>query len=229
MAQPTTAPIRASTQEFLEIEDIVDDLVILKDGGAAMLIETSAVNFGLLSEEEQDALIYAYAAFLNSLSFPLQVVIISKKMDISSYLLEIERVQREQTNTLIKNQLTKYHQFITSIIKENKVLEKRFYLVIPFSPLELGAKSALISVPGKKKTLSYNKEYIISRARASLIPRKDHILRQLARIGLRGKQLNSQELTELFYGIFNPSTGKSEIGEVKGYIKPLVEGLGKAA
>ena len=78
----TTAPIRATTQEFLEIEDIIDDTLILKNGAAAIVLETTAVNFGLLSEEEQDALIYSYAAFLNSLSFTLQIVIMSKKMTI---------------------------------------------------------------------------------------------------------------------------------------------------
>ncbi|MBI4067332.1 hypothetical protein HY407_03025 [Candidatus Gottesmanbacteria bacterium] len=220
----STGPIRATTQEFLEIEDIDEDTVILKNGGAAIIIEASAVNFGLLSEEEQEALIYSYAAFLNSLSFPLQIVIISKRMDISSYLNEITNEENRQTSTLVKSQLEKYRQFITSIVKENKVLEKRFYLVVPFSPLELGAKSALTT--GKKSKTSYSKDYILSRARASLLPKKDHVQRQLARIGLRGKQLNTQELVELFYSIFNPEAGKAQLGDIKGYIKPLVEGLG---
>ena len=79
-----SAPIRASTQEFLEIEDIKDDLVILKDGSCCLIIKTSAVNFGLLSQEEQDAIIFAYAAFLNSLSFPLQILIFSRKICILS-------------------------------------------------------------------------------------------------------------------------------------------------
>src|SRR3989344_5891433 len=94
MIQPTSAPIRATTQEFLEVEDIADDLVIMTSGSAAIVIETTAVNFGLLSEDEQDALIYAYASFLNSLSFPLQVVILSKRMDISSY---IDYIVQEKT------------------------------------------------------------------------------------------------------------------------------------
>lgn len=224
MTKSASAPIRATTQEFLEIEDIENDLAILKSGGAAMLIETSAVNFGLLSEEEQDALIYSYAAFLNSLSFPLQIIIMSKKMDISSYLNEVIIAEEKQTSPVIKNQLRKYHEFIISIVKENKVLEKKFYLVIAFSPLELGAKGAF-SVSSKSKP-SFSKEYILSRAKASLIPKKDHVLRQLARIGLKGKQLTTQELVELFYAIFNPTTGKAELGEIKGYTKPLVEGLG---
>ena len=218
----TTAPIRATTQEFLEIEDIIDDTLILKNGAAAIVLETTAVNFGLLSEEEQDALIYSYAAFLNSLSFPLQIVIMSKKMDISSYLNEIISSEGKETDITIKSQLKKYHQFIISIVKENKVLEKKFYLVLPFSPLELGAKGAFSS---SKSKLNYSREYILGRAKASLIPKKDHVLRQLSRIGLKGQQLNTQELVEIFYAIFNPTTGKAELGDVKGYTKPLVEAV----
>src|SRR3989344_4974757 len=142
MIQPTSAPIRATTQEFLEIEDIVDDIVIMTNGSAALVIETTAVNFGLLSEEEQDALIYAYASFLNSLSFPLQVVILSKRMDISSYIEFILQEETKQPNPVIKDRIRNYREFILSTIKENRVLEKKFYLVVPFSPLELGIKEA---------------------------------------------------------------------------------------
>ena len=84
MVQPTSTPIRATTQEFIEINDIADGLVILRSGAVALIIETAAVNFGLLSEEEQDALVYAYSSLINSLSFPLQIAILSKRMDISS-------------------------------------------------------------------------------------------------------------------------------------------------
>src|SRR3989338_4331114 len=126
MIQPTSAPIRATTQEFLEVEDIADDLVIMSSGSAAIVIETTAVNFGLLSEDEQDALIYAYASFLNSLSFPLQVVILSKRMDISSYIEFIAQQEEKQTSLVMKDRIRQYREFILSVVKENKVLEKKF-------------------------------------------------------------------------------------------------------
>src|SRR3989344_2087412 len=151
MIQPTSAPIRATTQEFLEIEDIVDDIVIMTNGSAALVIETTAVNFGLLSEEEQDALIYAYASFLNSLSFPLQVVILSKRMDISSYIEFLVREEEKAFEAIAKDRIRNYREFILSTIKENKVLEKKFYLIIPFSVLELGIKDATKTLTGKKK------------------------------------------------------------------------------
>lgn len=225
MTQPTSASIRATTQEFLEIEDIAEDLIILRNGGAALIIETTAVNFGLLSLEEQDALIYAYASFLNSLSFPLQIVILSKRMDISSYIEMLTLEEEKQVNPIIKDRLRHYREFILSIVKENKVLEKKFYMTILFSPLELGIKEAMF--PGKKKGLPFPKDYIISRAKTSLFPKRDHLFRQLGRIGLRGKQLATQELVELFYNIYNPTLTGEKLGEVAGYTKPLVEGLGR--
>lgn len=225
MVQPTSGPIRATTQEFLEIEDIIDDVVLLKDGSANLIIETTAVNFGLLSEEEQDALIYAYGSLLNSLSFPLQVVIISKRMDISSYIELVTQEEERQPDPVIKERLRKYREFIISIVKENKVLEKRFYIVIPFSALELGVKGAFNA--NKKKALPFPKDYIVARAKTSLFPKRDHLLRQLNRIGLKGKQLPTQELVEIFYNIYNPTITGEKLGEVKGYGTPMVQGLGR--
>ena len=219
-----SAPIRASTQDFLDIEDIIDDILILRTAGAAVLLETTAVNFGLLSEDEQDALIYAYASFLNSLSFPLQVVILSKRMDISSYIDYIVQEETKQPNPVIRDRIRTYREFILSTIKENRVLEKKFYLVVPFSPLELGIKEAF-SVSGKKKKLPFAKDYILSRAKTSLYPKRDHILRQLGRIGLKCRQLPTQELVELFYNIYNPTLIGEKLGESIGYSKPLVEGI----
>jgi hypothetical protein len=218
-----TAPIRSTTQDFLDIEDIVDDLVLLRDGSAALIIQTTAVNFGLLSEEEQDSLIYAYASLLNSLSFPLQIVILSNRMDISSYIELIQQEEEKQMNQVVKDRLRRYRDFILSIVKDNRVLEKKFYLCLSFSSLELGVKGSL----GKQKRLPFPKSYILSRAKTSLLPKRDHILRQLGRIGLKGKQLNTQELVELFYNIYNPTITGEKLAEVSGYTKPLVESAGK--
>lgn len=223
MPKPTSAPIKATTQEFLEIEDIRDDLLFLKDGSATIIIETAAVNFGLLAEEEQDSLIYAYASLLNSLSFPLQIVILSKRMDISSYIELVSRKETEQSNPVMKERLQKYREFILSIVKENKVLEKKFYICITFSALELGVKGAF----GQKSKMSFSKDYIISRAKTSLFPKRDHLLRQLGRIGLKGRQLPTQELVEIFYNIYNPTLTGEKLAETAGYTSPIVESIGR--
>lgn len=223
-AQQKIAPIKATTQEFLEIEDISDDLVIFKDGSCTLIIETSAVNFGLLSEEEQDAIIYAYAAFINSLSFPMQICIMSKRMDVSSYLDLVAQEEQKQQSLKLKNQIRKYYQFILSVVKENRVLEKKFYISIPFSSLELGVGGSLNIFGSKKSRLPFPKEYIVQRAKTALFPKRDHLLRQLNRLGLKGNQLNTKRLTQLFYEVYNPTGSESQhIEDIPGINKPLVE------
>lgn len=229
---PKTLPITFSTQAHLDIEDITNDLVILNRGGAALILQTTAVNFGLLSETEQDATIYTYAGLLNSLTFPVQIAIRSKRMDISSYLELLKQQEGKQTNENLRFQIQKYRRFVESIIKENEVLDKRFYIVIPFSPLELGVKPAASSLvdllnPFAKKErggLPFPKDYILEKAKNALYPKRDHIIRQLARIGLKAEQLTTQELVELFYDIYNPvqAGGERLTARTSDYTVPLV-------
>lgn len=204
-----TSPVKASTQSFIEIEEIKDDVVLMKDFSASCVIEVGAVNFWLLSNEEQTSMIYSYAGLLNSLSFPVQILIISKKMDISIYLDHLEGKVNLQQNELMKSRLLSYKEFIKTIVKKNSVLEKRFFFVIPFSPLELGVSGVN---PG-----SLNKEYVISRAKTSLYPKRDHLLRLLAKIGLQADVLYSQALTELYCNLYNPSSTGRRLAPVESY------------
>lgn len=198
------AAIRGSTQEHLEIADIRDDLVLLKDGSVALVIRVAAVNFGLLSEKEQEAIIFAYAGLLNSLNFAIQIVVRSQMKNISAYISLLEEEEKKQANQLLREQIVKYKEFVRQTVKENNVLDKRFYVVIPFSYLELGVTSTAGGWFSKKKrALPMAPEKIIERAKTALLPKRDHILRQMGRIGLRAKQLTSAELIELFYEIYN--------------------------
>ncbi len=217
--------IRASTQEHLEIEDIFDDLVITKSSGAALVIQTTAVNFGLLSETEQDAIIYAYAGLLNSLSFPIEIVVRSKRMDVSSYLESLIKWEQKQVNEKIRIQIKKYREFIASTIRENNVLDKKFYVVIAMFPEELGlGKTSPVGFGGGKKGPKYSKEYIVDRAKNILLPKRDHLIRQLTRLGLKATQLSTQQLIELFYDIYNPSvTGAQRLAtRTEEYLSPIV-------
>src|SRR3989344_2566254 len=215
-------PIRGSTQHFVEIEDIKDDIVLLRDGSATLIIETAAVNFGLLSESEQDATIFAYAALLNSLSFPIQIVIRSKKMDISSYLSSLDEKIQSQRNEALRSQMQLYRNFIEATIKDNNVLDKKFYIVIPFSRLELGIGGAL---PGGKKSLPFDKNYILEKAKNALYPKRDHVIRQLSRLALKAVPLSTPRLASLFYDIFNPDQeGIADISlGIREYLAPMVE------
>lgn len=178
------------TQEHITISDIKEDLLLLKDGGAALVLQTSAVNFGLLSEREQMAIIFSFGQMLNSLSFSIQIVIHSSRLDISSYVNLLDIARMKQNNPLLSQMITRYKQFIQETIKENEVLDKKFYIVIPLSNLETG--------------LGYkNPEEKVKKVKAMLIPRKDQIIRQLNRIGLKSDQLTNVELIKLFFEVYN--------------------------
>ncbi len=214
--QKVTSPVKASTQHFIEIEDIKDDVLLLKDFSAAIVIEVGAVNFWLLSAEEQTSTIYAYSSLINSLSFPTQILILSKKMDISSYLEYLESKMKQKKDELMKTRLSSYKEFIKTVVKKNTVLEKKFYFVVPFSPLELG-----ISGVGS----GLKKEYVIARAKTALYPKRDHLLRLLAKIGLRATVLQKQELTELFFNLYNPSSTGRMLGPADSYTDVIMTSI----
>jgi hypothetical protein len=221
----TPTPIQASTQTHLDIEDIIENIVLLKDGSAAMIITTTAVNFGLLSEAEQDATIYAYAALLNSLTFPIQVLIRSKRKDITSYEKLLSEKEAQTPKPENKERIRKYREFIQETVRQRNVLDKKFYLVVPFSVLELGvAKSAAAAAKGARGGLPFAKDYIISRAKMSLEPKRDHLIHQLSRLGLRSRQLTTKELIQLLFEIYNPDSAQGQIlAPPEEYETPIVQ------
>lgn len=209
MAEPIV-PIRASTQVFTEIVDVDRDLIMFADGSVALVIATTAVNFGLLSEKEQDAIIYSYAGLLNSLSFPIQILIQTKHKDISAYLKLLEDQEKLQKNPKLARNIHGYRLFVASMVKEKDVLDKKFYIVLPFSRIELGISSTLLFGP-KRAGLPYEKSYIFDRAQTVLLPKKDHLVRLLARVGLHATQLNSDSLVKLFFSMYNPGNPPPDV------------------
>lgn len=190
-----------STQNHLIIGDIKEDMILLKSGGATIILQSSAVNFDLLSEVEQTSIIQSFAQMLNSLSFPIQIVVRSKRLDITSYLRLLDRAISFQRNQLLSQLMVKYRQFVQSLIGQNEVLDKEFFIVISVSGLELGI------LPKKK-------EEVLKQAQTLLLPRKEQVVKQLTRVGLKATQLQTKELVELFYDIYNPPQGNQQIANV---------------
>jgi len=222
-------PVRSSTQEALPIEDIRDDLVILKDGSAALILQVNAINFSLLSEKEQDAIIYAYAGLLNSLNFSIQIMIRSQKKDITGYLSLLEKAKTSQNNPLLKDLINKYQAFIRETVTQAEILDKKFYLVIPFSALELGAAQAASTVldqflpQSKKNQKALDVDRVVEKAKTSLGPKRDHLIRLLGRIGLVAQQLNTNELIRLFFRIYNPDAKIVDNALTKEYVSPIIK------
>lgn len=195
-------PIRSTTQSFIEIEDIDNNIVMFSDGSCALIVAVAAVNFGLLSEKEQEAIIYAYAGFLNSLSFPIELLVRSQRKDIAAYLKLLEEKEKTQANKMLAKSIHSYRLFIESTVKEKDVLDKKFYIIIPFSSLELGVSTKNF-FPDIKKRLPFPKPYIYERALTVLVPKRDHVLRLLARLGLRAQQLTGDQIAQLYFSIYN--------------------------
>ncbi len=191
-----------TTQQFLPINDIKHDLVFLNDGSATAIIKTSAVNFGLLSEAEQVATIESFAGLLNSLSFAIQIVIKSERLDVSSYLTLLDKAWQTQTNPLLKSLIPRYRTFVERMIRENEVLDKQFYIAVNVSLPELGLANHTVEDKTKKAVII-------------LAPRVDHLFRQLARIGLKSKRLDTEEILRFFYNSYNnPTEGKESADTV---------------
>jgi hypothetical protein len=197
-------PLTSSTQEFLPVADITEDIALYKDGGAAVVMESTSLNFGLLSEKEQEAVIAAYAALINSLSFSVQIVIRTQRKDITSYIKYLDEAGQKIRTPKLAGLMASYRKFIVEAIKKKNVLGKKFYLVIPFSPLELGVTKSLLSLTKRKGPLPFPKSYIIKKAKITLYPRRDHLIRQAGRLGIKIRQLTTLELIELYHTAFNP-------------------------
>lgn len=213
------APITSTTQDHLSVNDIQENLIILKDGSAAMAIETTAVNFGLLSEKEQDAIIYAYAALLNSLNFQIQILIRSERKDISIYLERLSDAAKKQISPAKKIWINSYRDFIAQTCERRNVLDKKFYLILPFFALELGSLKSL-APSGNKLPLPIAD--IIKKANTSLIPKRDHLIKQLERIGLTSHVLANQELLSLLYRVNNPGAPIPAI-QPEYFTSPMIE------
>lgn len=212
-------PIRSSTQRFTEIETIDNNIVMFTDGSCAMAITATAVNFGLLSEKEQDSMIRSYAGVLNSLSFPVEILIRTQHKDITSYLRLLEDQERKQKNPKLQKSIHNYRLFVAATVKEKDVLDKKFYIIIPFSRLELGASTSVL-FGNKKSGLPYAKSYIWERALMVLTPKKDHMIRLMTKLGVQAKQLTSEQLVELFFSCYNPGSPKPEADAVKKALTP---------
>lgn len=215
----------ASTQDHLDIEDIRDDIVLLKNGSATAVLQTTAVNFDLLSETEQDSLIFAYAGLLNSLTFPLQVFIRTKRMDVSNYLFRIQEAKARSHNENLSAQIEKYETFITDLVSNNQVLDKRFYVAIPYIGLDLSQVTSNIATLFKKRSKSLDKWALLEKAKVNLGPKVEHMIKQFSSIGVKPVRLNTEELIELFYDLYNPEIAREEKAALgpQEYTTPIVE------
>ncbi|MFH1896044.1 MAG: hypothetical protein ABH814_01025 [bacterium] len=220
--------VKTTTQNHLDIETIRDGLVILKDGGVRLLLTVSAVNFDLLSEREQDAAIDAYGSLLNSLSFQVQILIKSKRMDISQYLNWLSSEKTKQPSQKRIAEIKEYEEYIKQIVAKNDVLDKKFFVTIPYNSVSIKPKQSpvdwLRNREPQPKFLMPQKT-LVKKALLELEPKRDHLIKQFARIGIGARQMQNQELVELFYAAYNPQISRfQKIGDPSDRERVMVQG-----
>lgn len=201
-----------STIRFLDIAEIRDDTVVLKDGTLRAVVLVSSVNFALKSEDEQEAIISAYVSFLNSLEHPIQVVIQSRKLNIDGYMAQLVDKEREQTNDLLRAQIADYRAFIKDLVELGEIMNKRFYIIVPFDPFTAKNKSfwtRLKEVVSPGVAIKLRDKQFQER-RDGLNLRLSRIMGGLQSMGLSAAVLNTQTLIELYYSVYNPSSGETQ-------------------
>lgn len=206
-----------STQDHLKFAEIHDGIVITKKGELRAILMVSPINFALKSEQEQTAIIYAYQNFLNSLNFPIQVLMRSKKLDLTKYLNKLKEAAKTQTNELLMIQTKDYIDFIERLIKIANIMDKKFYIVVPFIPPPRfeTPKMSKISETIRKPTQSSASQIQMTfeefkKYKIELDQRTQVIQSGLGSVGIRTAQLNTQQVIELYYEIYNPEEANKE-------------------
>ena len=211
MAQKQTK-ISASTQENLDIAGVEDGTLILKDGSYRLVLEVTAINFGLKSEREQNSIIFQFQGFLNSLHFPTEIVIQSRKLDLTPYLTKLKKRAGEQASELLKAQTLDYVDFVSELINLANIMKKRFYVVIGWENIELRNLSLVDRLFNRGNSVSLLKisQDEFKKRNTDLRERANVVASGLGSIGLHCKQLSTRELIEIFYNFYNPGIADKE-------------------
>jgi type IV secretory pathway VirB4 component len=207
-------PAIAPSQLVIDIEEVRDGVIVMKDHSLRALLMTSSLNFALKSQDEQTAISMQYQSFLNSLDFPVQFFITSRKLNIGPYLDTLKEAEKKQTSDLLKVQITEYMEFIKTFVQASNIMSKSFYIVVPFnspSAAEATGISKWLSFGRSSKTPKMLDPVAFEEYKTQLWQRVDQVIGGITRAGIRGAPLNTEELIELFYGLYNP--GESDKGK----------------
>ena len=187
---------KPSTQDFLEIKQIREGIIILKNNTLRAILMTSSLNFALKTKEEQEAILFQFQDFLNSLDFPCQILVSSRRLNITGYLDKLKELGEKEENDLLKTQIEEYCYFIENLMAGGNIVHKSFYVIIPFSIFEGGKRSG--------KILGELTEEEFQRCKTQLLQRVEFVALGLRRCGLQTIPLNTLEIIELFWSLYHP-------------------------
>ncbi len=221
---------RISTQVYLEIDIIRDGVIVLKNGDFRSIIEVGGVNFFLRSQEEQDSLIMRFQDFLNTIEFPIQIVVQSRFLDLDFYISELRGRINKQTNELMKEQTEQYTMFVEQIVEQINVMEKRFFIVVPWNVNKISSSSFVDKIMGwidpTRPIIRYESQF--EKNKLQLMQRVDVVSAAASSLGVSVNILNTQQIIDLFYKNYNPnSSQKAKIKNVEGLDADII--LGKSS
>ena len=208
--------VAKTTQEFVPIKEVRDGVIIMKDGSMRAVILSSSLNFALKSADEQEAIIYQFQNFLNSLDFSIQISIQSRELDIRPYLATLDKRYNEELNDLLKIQIKEYVGFVKSFTESQNIMSKTFFIVVPFASTVLNTKKSGSGLErfipgGDNKEKAVQKTDSFEESRTQLEQRTSVIQQGLTRCGIRSIVLGTEETIELFYKLFNPGDTEKPI------------------
>lgn len=197
----------ASTQKYVDVDDIRDGVIVLKSSALRSVLLVSSVNFDLKSSQEQDAIITQYQNFLNSLDFPVQIVVSSRRFNIDPYIVLLDEQEKQQANELLRFQISEYKNFVKNLTEVSNIMSKFFYVVVPFAPSEdqkSGLLDKMLGIFQPKKAITTSAASFET-YRSQLLQRVDHVTAALSSTGVRVTTLGTKEIIELLYNAYNPS------------------------
>lgn len=225
MVSPTGAPQQAhkvapktnpnSTQNMLQMAEIRDGIVIMNDGSFRSVVMVKSINFDLMSPQERESVEYGYQGFLNSLYFPIQIFIRSNRIDLRPYIEKLDKIRTEHDNMLLALLMDDYIGYIDQLAQQTNLMDKRFYLVIPYFPVVDPQKAITQSknfFTGFVQLFSTREDHLVinesdlENAKSELRNRVQAVLGGLMQCGIQGLPLDTQELIELYYDTYNPDT-----------------------
>lgn len=230
----TSAPLpsvpvnKNSTQNTLLFEEIRDSMVVMGDGTFRAIVAAQAINFDLMSERERDGVEQSYADFLNSLTFPIQIYVRSQRVDIKPYIDKLNKLREDQENMLLGVLMDDYLQFIDALSQEANIMDKSFFVIIPYEPGEeaskIGASTSnkfplkdLFSLQNTHEKIKIPAK-LYETSRDEVTNHVNVVLEGLEQLGVRAVRLKTREIAQLYYNVYNPDTAlKQPVGDFRNY------------
>jgi type IV secretory pathway VirB4 component len=203
-----------STTSLIQLKELRDGVVILKDGSLRGVVQVGAINFELRSSDEQNAILQQFAGFLNSIDFSVQLLVNSRRFDISTYLAAVQQSSEQLTNELLKVQAQEYIRFVGELSELSNIMAKNFYVVVPLTVTPVSQSKGILGgfkdLFKKSPTQQELTSEQLASYRAQLQQRADLIIGGLSGMGLQGHMLNQDELLRLFSNLYNPSVPQAQ-------------------